>query len=411
VRFLQAAIVKDLRRRLADPAAQLTWIGLPVIFGGLMSLVAGDNGPAPKAHLLVVDEDRSFVSGLVGMAGRQGQTAQFLQIEEVTAAEGNEKIQAGKASALLVIPKGFQDGVLREQPTALTLVTNPAQRILPGIIEQGLRITIEAAFYMQRLFGAQLRDIVDNAASTSGFPTDERVADISRRINRSIQQLEGTLVPPVITVATKTEAEQTANFQFGPLFMPGLIFMSLLMVSQSLSSDIWIEKEKGTLRRAVSTPQHLHVLLGAKIAAAAVLMVIVALVALVIGVLAFKVAPRRVPLAVAWAGFAGTALLCYFMFLQVLGASQRGANMLTTMVLFPLMMIGGSFFPFEIMPPWMATIGRWTPNGLAVTQVKALMFEQPEARPLLTATLIIGLTALAAFFGCLRRLRGRFLTS
>lgn len=411
MRFLRAAIVKDLRRRLADPAAQLTWIGLPVIFGGLMSLVAGDNGPAPKAHLLVVDEDRSFVSGLVGMAGRQGQTAQFLQIEEVTAAEGNEKIQAGQASALLVIPKGFQDGVLREQPTALTLVTNPAQRILPGIIEEGLRITIEAAFYLQRLFGAQLRDIVDNASATSGLPTDERVADISRRINRSIQQLEGTLVPPVITVETKTETEQTANFQFGPLFMPGLIFMSLLMVAQSLSADIWIEKEQGTLRRAVSTPQHLHVLLGAKIAAAAVLMVIVAFVALVIGVLAFKVAPQRVPLAAAWAGFGGTALLCYFLFLQVLGASQRGANMLTTMVVFPLMMIGGSFFPFEIMPPWMAAIGRWTPNGLAVTQVKALMFGQPEAVPLLTAALVIGLLAVAAFLACLRRLRGRFLTS
>ena len=126
MRFLRAAIVKDLRRRLADPAAQLTWIGLPVIFGGLMSLVAGDNGPAPKAHLLVVDEDRSFVSGLVGMAGRQGQTAQFLQIEEVNAVEGNEQIQAGKASALLIIPKGFQDGVLREQPTALTLVSGDA---------------------------------------------------------------------------------------------------------------------------------------------------------------------------------------------------------------------------------------------------------------------------------------------
>jgi ABC-type multidrug transport system permease subunit len=411
VRFLRASIVKDLRRRLADPAAQLLWIGLPVIFGGLMSLVSGDNGPAPKAHVLVVDEDQSFISRLVGAAGSQGQAGQFLQIEEVAAADGNEKIQAGKASALLVIPKGFQDGVLREHPTTLTLVTNPAQRILPRIIEEGLRITIEAAFYLQRLFGAQLRDIVDNASTATGFPTDDRVADISRRINRSIQQLEGTLVPPVITVETKTEAEQTETFQFGPLFMPGLIFMSLLLVAQSLSADIWIEKEQGTLRRSVSTPQHLHIVLGGKIVASAVIILVVAIVASIIGVVAFKVAPARVPLTVVWSAFGGTALVCYFMFLQALGASQRGANMLTTMVVFPLMMIGGSFFPFEVMPPWMASIGRWTPNGLAVTQTKALMFGQPEAVPLLIATSVIGLAAVAAFFGCLARLRGRFLTS
>jgi ABC-type multidrug transport system permease subunit len=74
-------------------------------------------------------------------------------------------------------------------------------------------------------------------------------------------------------------------------------------------------------------------------------------------------------------------------------------------------MIGGSFFPFEVMPPWMASIGRWTPNGLAVTQTKALMFGQPEAVPLVIATSVIGLAAVAAFFGCLARLRGRFLTS
>ncbi|HYN06433.1 MAG TPA: ABC transporter permease [Vicinamibacterales bacterium] len=411
MRFLAASIWKDLRRRLADPAAQLVWIGLPIVFGGLMSLVIDDGGPAPKAHVLVVDEDRTLLSGLVTGAGRQGQLGQFLEIETVPALDGHARIQAGKASALLMIPKGFQDGVLREQPTELTLVTNPAQRILPRIIEEGLRMAIEAAFYLQRIFGASIRDIVAGGVSTPGFPTDDRVAGISRRINQNLQQLQGTLVPPVITVETRTEASPTANFQFGPMFMPGLLFMSLLLVSQSISADIWIEKEKGTLRRAMSTPQRLHVLLAAKIAGAAALMLLVAIVAVVIGVVAFDVAPARVPGTIAWAAFAGTALLCYFLFLQMLGTSQRGANLLTTMVVFPMMMVGGSFFPFEIMPPGMAAVGRSLPNGMAVTQTRALMFGQPEPGALLIATLVIGGLALAAFLGSVSRLRGRFLIS
>jgi ABC-type Na+ efflux pump permease subunit len=411
VSFIVAAIWKDLRRRLADPAAQLVWITLPIVFGGLMSLVVGDGGPAPKAHVLVVDEDRSLLSGLINSAGGQGQLGRFLEIETVTATDGHAKIQAGKASALLIIPKGFQDGVLWEQPTELTLITNPAQRILPRIIEEGLRVTIEAAFYAQRIFGASIRDIVSGGTSTTGFPSDDRVAGISRRINQSLRQLEGTLVPPVITVETQTDASPTANFQFGPLFMPGLLFMSLLFVSQSISADIWIEKERGTLRRAISTPQPLFVLLAAKIAGAATLIALVAIVAVVIGVVAFDIPAVRAPASIAWATFAGTALLCYLLFLQMLGSSQRGANMLTTMFVFPMMMIGGSFFPFEIMPPWMAAVGRWTPNGQAVTQVKALMFGQPDAAALLVAALVIGGLALAAFLGCLGRLRGRFLVS
>jgi ABC-type multidrug transport system permease subunit len=153
------------------------------------------------------------------------------------------------------------------------------------------------------------------------------------------------------------------------------------------------------------------VLLAGKVAAAATIMAAVAGVALALGVLAFDVALTRVPAAFLWTTFGGTALLCYFLFLQVLGSSQRGANLITTMVVFPLIMLGGSFFPFDIMPPWMAAVGRWTPNGMAVTETKALMFGRPDLGALAVATLVIGGSALAAFLGCLSRLRGRFLVS
>jgi hypothetical protein len=47
VPFVLIAAIKDLRRRFADPAALLIWIGLPVVVGALMSLVSGGgSGPA-----------------------------------------------------------------------------------------------------------------------------------------------------------------------------------------------------------------------------------------------------------------------------------------------------------------------------------------------------------------------------
>src|SRR5262245_36931481 len=117
------------------------WVGLPVVIGALMSLISGGNGPAPKAHVLWVDQDQSLVSRLAASAARQGQVAQFLEVETVDdVVTARRRMDAGDASALLIIPKGFQDGVLREQPTTLTLVTNPSQQILPLIVEEGLKI-------------------------------------------------------------------------------------------------------------------------------------------------------------------------------------------------------------------------------------------------------------------------------
>src|SRR5437867_7521177 len=99
-------------------------------------------------------------------------------------------------------------------------------------------------------------------------------------------------------------------------------------------------------------------------------MAVVTFVALLLGIAVFKVSLVRAPFALVWAVYAGAALACLFMLLQLMATNARGGSLLSLMVVFPLMMIGGSFFPFDLMPAWMANIGRWTPNGLAVTQVK-----------------------------------------
>ena len=79
--------------------------------------------------------------------------------------------------------------------------------------------------------------------------------------------------------------------------------------------------------------------------------------------------------------------------------------MLSSVVVFPLMMLGGSFFPFEAMPGWMAAVGQWTQNGLAVARLKDLLYGEPSAARLAGAALGIGLPAAAAFLLTWRRIR------
>jgi len=53
--------------------------------------------------------------------------------------------------------------------------------------------------------------------------------------------------------------------------------------------------------------------------------------------------------------------------------TERGANIVVNLVMFPLAMAGGSFFPFEVMPAWLAAIGKWTPNGWSLRQLSAML--------------------------------------
>lgn len=409
MRFVLVAAAKDLRRRLADRAALLIWIGIPLVLAFLMNLVTGSgDGVAPRAKVLVVDQDASLLSGL--LAGSGGRAGNVLDVETVTSDDGRRRIDAGEASALLVIPAGFQDAVLEQGTARLTLLTNPSERIRPAIVEEALEILVEAVFYGQRLFGPAVRRMVND--NTTGPPSDADVASISVEINQQLSRLQGVLLPPVISLEVRIEQPESGQeLGFGQLFLPGLLFMSFLFIAGGMSSDVWEEKTAGTLRRTLATPQPASALLAGKVLGGVALIAVIALVALLVSVGLFGVSWTRVPLALLWCAFAGGALIPLLMLLQMMASSRRGAEMLANIVIFPLMMLGGSFFPFETMPAWMAAVGRWTPNGAAVTQLKDLLFGEVSLGRLLVAVAATGLPALLAFAAAARRLRGRFAVS
>ncbi len=235
---------KDVLRHLKDPMALIFWVAIPLVVGVLMiQAVGGKQGPAPQVHLLVADEDDSMGSRFLLSALGQSRAAEFIRTEKVDRSTGRRHLEDGGGSALLVIPKGFAEAVLREQPTRLTLLTNPAQRILPGIAEQLLRSLAEGVFYLHRLIGPQLREIVQ------GPPSDGDIARVSITINQTIRSLGQYLFPPAIqlesTIVSQSASNRRTSIPFAAVFFPGIVLMALLFAAQGLSTDIWRERDAG----------------------------------------------------------------------------------------------------------------------------------------------------------------------
>ena len=67
----------------------------------------------------------------------------------------------------------------------------------------------------------------------------------------------------------------------------------------------------------------------------------------------------------------GVGLFAWFAALQMFLPNNKAANLITTILLFPLMMVGGSFFPLAALPEWIASIGRFAPNGFIVDRLSA----------------------------------------
>lgn len=411
--FLVQSAVKDLRRRLRDPMSLLIWIGLPVAIAGLLSLVSGGGGSTPTAHVMVVDRDSTFLSRLITGAGAQGPAGDFLRLDEVTPEEGRRRIDDGEGTALLEIPDGFADAVLEGHPAELTLVTNPSQRILPGIVREGVEMLVESSFYLREILGDELALVSAGPPDGEEYFADPDVAAVATRINGRIQALGDVLFPPVLALKTETVEDDPAENDpalrnFGTLFLPGLLFMAVLFIAQGVSTEVWTEREDGTLRRGLITPGGAVPFLGGKLLSGAVICGVIALVGVGAAAAFFGIAPVRLPLAVLWCTYAGGALLIYFVLIQLYATSRQGGYLITTIIVFPLIMIGGSFFPFQAMPGWMAAVGRWTPNGLAVVRLQEIILGQVEWGSLGASALGIGLPAAVAYLVAVRRLRRGF---
>jgi ABC-2 type transport system permease protein len=368
MRFVFSSAVKDLRRLRREPVTILTWLGIPTFIAVILVVIFGHGDARPNGKLLMVDEDAGFGATLLAGAFSQGPLTNMISIEKVEREEGRRRIDKGDASALLIVPKNFTAALLEGKPANLQLVRNPAQRILPDIIEEVLSMLTDAAFYLQIVAGPQLR------RSAQGPPSDATIAQISVQFNHAIVDLRKYLAPPVIQLETKVIEDKTDKpGGFAALMLPGMLYMAVFFIAGGLATDLWRERTFGALRRVATTPASFGAFLAGKLLATFFVLLLVGAFGLTVAHFLADLRISNFPLAVVWIAMSGTGLYLFMMLLQSLASTERVASMLSNFVLLPLTMLGGSFFPFDMMPKGFAQIGRLTPNGWSVIELQKIL--------------------------------------
>jgi ABC-2 type transport system permease protein len=361
--FLAVSLRKDWARVLRDPSQFAVALGIPLVLTVLMSLVFGREPAMPHGRLLVADEDNSIASDRFLDGFRRDPLRKMIVIEKVTRDAGRARIDRGDASAFLLIRKGLQQAFLTNQPYRLELLTNPEQRILPQMIQQTLSIAVDAASYFR----------------TGGAP--------------------------LIEVENVALGEAKPARSFSAVFLPSTLFMGLLFLASGTAGDIWKERMAGTLRRIASSPVSMAAYLVARVAFVVLLYVVVGSVGLFAAQRMAGLPVANLAEAALWIAFSGTVFYLFFLLITVQPATQRAANVLTNLIIFPLAMLGGCFFPFEWMPRWMVSIGMLTPNGWALTQFKAILDGGIDTARVATSAALLAAFGAVAFVFILRRIR------
>ena len=386
--------------------ALAAWVGGPLLIALLLVAFFGHEQPKPQGLVMIADQDKTFLSAIVIHAYTQDKLGEIFTVQQVPLETGRRRINSGDGSALVIIPKGFSQAVLGKQTAKMQLITNPSQSILPGIVESVTSILVEGVWRLQQITGDELKQF-----SGDSPPSDEAIAASSIRFRHMGDGMRKYLDPPVIQVAAKVVEPNPKRSQTntGAIMFSSMTFMAVLFLAAGLAGDIWKEKTAGTLRHIAVTPSSMASFLGGRILALWAVFAVIGIVSLLAGKILIRAEIHNAVFAVLWIIVTGGALYLSFVLLHTMVPNQRGAATLSNLLMMMLGMLGGSFFPFELMPKSLAGIGRYLPNGWALLQFNDILAGQAvQARLTTDFCAVLAFTTLL-FVVVVRRLRWKFL--
>ena len=367
---------------------------LPVLFTFMVGQgTGGFDGPSSTTvtwPLAVANED----NGRLGAALVESLSADpNLDVVAIAASEAETAVTDDDAVAALIIPADFSQQLANGRQPALDFYSDPAdvqevqpveQAVLSAASQLGGAVT---AASLSRDVAAELGLFAQDVTEADYFAAAVAEAQTAWQNPPTAVQIN----EDEIVVTTDNVIPQGIN-QSSPGMMA--MFATFTMVGGAVV--LLEERQAGTLRRLLVMPIRKSTILLGKLLGILVSGIIQTLILILFGALAFGVPWGSAPLALAVMVVAfALAITALGLMFAALTKTLAQANALSTIVVLSIAALGGAWWPLDIVPGWMQTLGRLSPiswamdgfhdiitRGLGVTAVL------PEAGILLAFTAV-----------------------
>ncbi len=163
------------------------------------------------------------------------------------------------------------------------------------------------------------------------------------------------------------------DVQFINFLIPGIVGMTAMFGSINETMSIVWDKTLGVFDRILAAPVSSTSIIVGKTVAGAVMGVTSALVLLIIGDLFFSVSFANIGLVLLIIVLASFSFTGIGTIISGMASEPREAMMLSNLLRFPMMFLGGVFFPIEAMPMPLPYLARALPLTYATEGLRAVM--------------------------------------
>ncbi len=361
--------LKDLRLIFRDPSALVMMLLAPFLLTiGMGALTGRFSGGGGSAFSDVPVEIVNMDQGMLGEALVEIFTS--AELAELVAPTVSDDLDQAKAlvdtnqtAAVIYIPAGFTESIFSPQGKSAQIVqiefyANPT---LPNSV--GLLRAILDQFINQVEIGRVSAEvIVAQLLQNEIIPPDQAVS-----LGAQIGQEMGGGVTGISSIKVKTDLAEGEGIKFDILayMAPGMAMMFLMFTVTYGARTLLVENRTGTLPRLLVAPTSPASVLGGKFTG--ILLTAIAQLVILIG-------GTSLLFQLQWGDTLGVILLILAAAIGATGWGIFFAAILKTpgqiaitgsavMLLFGL--LGGSFFDLSLLPDWIQTINKITPNSWA----------------------------------------------
>ncbi len=371
VKKLIIIAIKDLKLIFRDPTALVLMLLAPFMLSIGMGALTGrftGGGAAGISGIpvAIVNQDEGILGEILIEIMESPDLEALLSpviVEDFSAARTT--VDSDQRAAAILIPTGFSDSIMGgmsddiiEEDAAIAIYANPTRPTSVNIIR-----SIVDQFVAQVEVGRVSAAVIVPQLLQTGIISPEEAPVIGSEIGWEMAQ--GFDTSASIQVRMDRSEEEALDFDILAVMAPGMATMFLMFTVTYGARSILAENKAGTLPRLLISPTHAYSVLGGKFTG--ILFTSIAQLLILIGgtTLMFRLQ---------WGDMAGVLLLILAAAFGATGWGIFFAGILKTpgqvaitgsavMLLFGL--LGGSFFQVDILPGWLQTLSKITPNAWA----------------------------------------------
>lgn len=161
----------------------------------------------------------------------------------------------------------------------------------------------------------------------------------------------------------QTEEVNARNVRYIDFLLPGIVALAVMQMSTFSVAFVFVDyKEKGILKRLLATPMKPYQFITANIVTRLIAALAQTIILIALGILIFKSQViGSYPLMLLIAALGGMMFLGLGFTISGIAKTVDAVPAIANLIVFPMMFLGGVFFPTDSMPDWLQRVVQYLP--------------------------------------------------